>query len=179
MARVPYVSDAAAGDIPELNALYSDISALRGNVLNLHRALANQPAALRAFMGMSRYVRDDSSLDPALRELAILATAFALDVPYEKYHHVPAARRVGLSDAKLTAFPAWRNSLEFSAVERAVLNYADAVARSRSVDENTFRALESNFTNGEIIDLALTVGWYHLCAAILGPLEIQSEDEDQ
>ena len=178
MARVPYVSDAAAGEIPALPSLYASIADLRGSVLNLHRALANQPAALRAFMGMSRYVRDESSLDPALRELAILATGYGLDVPYEQYHHLPVARRVGVSEAKLAAIPAWRDSREFSETERAVLAYADSVARSRTVDDDTFRALVANLSRGEIVDLALTVGWYHLCAAILGPLGIETEDQD-
>ncbi|HLZ09805.1 MAG TPA: carboxymuconolactone decarboxylase family protein [Chloroflexota bacterium] len=177
MARVPYVSDAAASVIPDLPALFAEIAGLRGSVLNLYRALANQPPALRAFMGMSHYVRDNSSLDPALRELAILATGHSLNVPYEKYHHLPLARRAGVSDAKLAALPEWRKSPEFSVTERAVLAYADGVARSRAVDEETFRALAENLSTAEIVDLSLTLGWYHLCAAILGPLRIEIEDQ--
>jgi alkylhydroperoxidase family enzyme len=134
MARVPLV------DHPEgaLVALYADIAGLRGSVLNLYQALGNQPEALRAFMVMSRHVRDDSTLAPRLRELAVLATAYALDVPYERYHHVRIARNVGISDQQLAA--------------------------------------RRHLSEGEIVDLALTVGWYHLCAAILGPLRIETED---
>ena len=176
VARVPYISEAAAKDVPGLSELYSAITNLRGGVHNLYQALANQPPALRAFMGMSRYIRDDSSLDPALRELASLATGYALDVPYEKYHHVPAARRAGVSEAKLAAFPRWQESRDFSPVERAVLAYADGVARTRSADDETFRSLELYFTEGQIVELAMTVAWYHFVAAILGPLGIEMED---
>jgi alkylhydroperoxidase family enzyme len=177
LARLPYVGEGQADTNPDLRSLYADISDLRGGVLNLYKTLAHQPKALRAFMVMSRYVRDDSSLDSALRELAILATGYALDVAYEKYHHVPAARRAGVSEAKLAAFPNWQSSAEFTEVERAVLAYADSVARTRTVDDGTFRALQDHLSSAEIVDLALTVGWYHLCAAILGPIGIETEDK--
>ena len=161
---------------PELADLYREIATLRGSVTNLHRALANQPAALRAFMGMSRYIRDESSLDPGLRELAILATAFALDVEYEKFHHFPAARRAGVGEEKLAVFPDWATSRHFSEAERAVLADADAVASRREPDAATFVALRRFLSEPEITDLVLIVGWYHLCAAIIGPIGIETED---
>src|SRR5258708_7412958 len=167
MARVPYVGADSPGQDPTLADLYASIADLRGSVHNLHRALANQPAALRAFMGMSRYVRDDSRLDPKLRELAILATGHALDVAYEKHHHIRAARRVGLPEEKINAFPRWWESSLFDETERTVLTYADQVARRRDVDDATFAALRTRFDDGAIVDLAMTVGWYHLSAAIL------------
>ena len=176
MARVPYGDPVAGESSPELLRLYEDISALRGAVLNLYRALANQPPALRAFMGMSRYIRDDAELPARLRELAIVATAWALDQPYERFHHIPAARRAGVTDAQLAAFPDWAPSDLFDATERAVLAYAEEVARSRDASDATFAELRARLPLPQIIDLALTVGWYHLAAAVLGPLRIETED---
>jgi alkylhydroperoxidase family enzyme len=176
MARVPYVDIMPGDQDRELAELYATIADLRGSVPNLHRALANQPAALRAFMGMSRYVRDDSRLAPRLRELAILATGYALDITYEKHHHVRVARRVGLSEAKLGAFPNWWDSGLFDETELAVLTYADQVARRRDIDDETVATLRQHFGDAAIVDLAVTVGWYHLCAAILVPLRIEIEE---
>jgi alkylhydroperoxidase family enzyme len=176
MARLPFVDVNDAGAAPDLPQLFVEIADLRGSVHNLHRELAHQPPALRAFMGMSRYIRDDAHLSPRLRELAVLATAYALDVQYEKQHHIPAARRVGVTEAQLAAFPDWASANVFDAQERAVLAYADQVARSRSVDDATFATLQAYLSAGDIVDLAVTVGWYHLCAAILGPLRIETED---
>jgi alkylhydroperoxidase family enzyme len=179
MARVPYVDAPIGGERPDLTELFSSIADLRGSVHNLHRALANQPAALQAFMGMSRYVRDDSRLDPRLRELAILATGYALDVAYEQHHHIRAARRVGVAEEKIAAFPWWWEASVFDDVERAVLAYADQVARRRDVDDETFAALRCRFDDATIVELAVTVGWYHLCAAILLPLRIEIEEEGE
>jgi alkylhydroperoxidase family enzyme len=173
MARVPYVEPSES---PAIAELYSGITGLRGSVLNLYKAVANQPPALEAFMHMSRYVRDDSSLPPHLRELAILATAYALDVEYEKYHHVRAGRQAGISEEQLAAFPAWRDRLDlFDERERAVLSFADQVARRREVDRDTFEAARSLFSESGVVDLTVTVGWYHLCAAVVGALQIETE----
>jgi alkylhydroperoxidase family enzyme len=176
MARIPYVDPSSPELSGDLIDLFGSIAQLRGSVHHLHRLLANQPAALRAFMGMSRYVRNESSLDPRLRELAILATGHALDVAYEKHHHERAARRVGVPEEKIGAFPDWRSSTAFTPIERTVMEYADQVARHRDVDDQTFEALRSNLGEAQIVDLAVTMGWYHLCAAILLPLRIELEE---
>jgi len=173
MARVPFVEAIEGESPPELVALYRDIAGLRGQVVNLYKALANQPDALRAFMGMSRYIRDDADFPADLRELAILATGYAVGAEYEIHHHVPAARRAGVSEAKIAAFPDWAASDAFTETERAVLAYADQVARTRDADDATFAAIRRLLPPGQVIDLALTCGWYHLVAAILGPLRIE------
>ncbi len=179
MPRLPYVELPSDGTASDLSALFQEIAELRGAVTRLHRALANQPAALRAFMEMSRYVRNESSLRPALRELAILATAYALGVEYEKVHHRPVARRVGVSKRQLAAFPAWFQAEAdvFDPTERVVMAYADQMARGRRVDEATFRELRSYLSAPEIVDLTLTLGWYHLCAVIIDGLGIEPEEE--
>ena len=175
MARVPYVDLSESEGQSELAELYSTLAGLRGSVHNLQRSLANQPAALRAFMGMSHYVRDESSLAPRLRELAVLATAYVHDVPYEIHYHVPAARRAGVSEEELAAFPDWTAAEVFDATERAVLSYADQVARRLEVDDATFEVLRSHLSLVEIVDLVLTVAWYQLCAAVIVPLQIEAD----
>jgi alkylhydroperoxidase family enzyme len=176
VARISYIEAAPEPDSGDLAELYAEITELRGSVLNLYRALANQPPALRAFMVMSRYIRDESALAPQLRELAVLATAYALEAPYEKFHHVPAARRAGVREEQIASFPEWANSDAFDPLERAVLAYADQVTRTRDVDDDVWRELERQLSRAQLVDLALTVGWYHLCAAVLGPLQIETED---
>lgn len=83
IARVSYVDPPGPGapDPDGLGALYGEISTARGSVLDLHRALAGAPGALRAYFHLPRYIRDESSLDPRLRERAIVATGHALGVP--------------------------------------------------------------------------------------------------
>lgn len=148
-ARVPYVSD---------DPLFARIEAMGRPVLNLYRALANQPQALDAFLGMSAYVRGGSSLDPGLREAVILTTAQELGSDYEVAHH--------------------STGVAFDALDergRCAVDYARAAARTRTCDDELFERLRGFFSKQEIVDLVVTVGWYHLCAVILGTLEVELE----
>jgi 4-carboxymuconolactone decarboxylase len=175
MARLPYVME--TDPLPDdLHAVYNQIVHLRGGLLNLYRILGNQPPALQAFMGMSRYVRDESHLDPQLRELAILVTAYTLDVEYERVHHLAAATKVGVSEAKLRDLGGWRRSDAYTPQERAVMAYAEEVARSRQVTDETFAEVRRHFSPPTVVDLCLTVAWYHFVAALLLPLQVELEE---
>jgi AhpD family alkylhydroperoxidase len=171
-----YRETAEATSDPDLGAVYEEIMALRGHILNLYKVLGHQPEALRAFMATSRYVRDEAALPAQLRELAIVRTAQVLGVPYELLHHLPAARRAGISEEQLRSIATWQAAGCFSPKERAVLEYAEQVALHRSVEDGTMRNLRSHLSKSLIVDLALTVAWYHLCAALIGPLRVGAED---
>jgi len=173
MARLPYVRPADSTD-PHVARLYSQVRGMDREVIHLYQALANQPPALEAFLGMSAYIRDASSLRPAVREVAILATAQALDQPYELAHHIPLARRAGVTQAAIDSIVGG-GAAGLAPVERAVVAYAFEVARAKEVDSATFDHLRSFFSAAELIDLVLTVAWYHLCAAVLTPLEVELE----
>jgi hypothetical protein len=63
MARLPYL------DVADLAPADRD---LLKRPINLHRQLVHSPGMARAFGTMGLYIRHDSTLDPRLRELAIL-----------------------------------------------------------------------------------------------------------
>ncbi len=172
MARLPYLDKGAS---PAVDEAYAQVERLGRPVLNLYRMLANQPPALAAFLEMSRYVRDDSSLDPGLRELVILATAYELDQPYEVAHHTAAATRVGVPAAKIAATAGTGSASELSPAEACAVDFARQVANTRDCDDLLFRKLEVYFSPPQVIDLVVTTAWYHLCAVILSSLKVELE----
>lgn len=176
MARVQYVE---AGKSPEVDSLYAEIERMGRPALNLYRALANQPPALAAFLEMSRYVRSGSSLDPGLRELAILATAHELGQGYEVAHHTVAAAGVGVASAKVAAVGPGGSLDALTPAERGAVEFARQAAHTRSCDEATFHRLRSLFSTDEIVDLVVTTAWYHLCAVILGALHVELEADSR
>ena len=129
MARLPYVE---ADQSPAAGELYGQIERMGRPVLNLYRELANQPPALAAFLEMSRYVRSESSLDPGLRELAILATAHALGQEYEVLHHTEAARRAGVPANKIAATAPGGSLESMTAAERCAVEFSRQAARTGS-----------------------------------------------
>jgi 4-carboxymuconolactone decarboxylase len=174
MARLPYVP---VGTSPAVDRLYKEIAGMGRPVANLYQMLANQPPALAAFLGMSRYVRSASSLDPGLRELVILATAREFRQRYELAHHLDAARKAGVSDAKLAALEPDGDLGALTPAERWAVEYARQSARDRTCDAETFSRLQEHFSPEGLIDLVVTSAWYHLCAVILDSTEIDLEPE--
>jgi 4-carboxymuconolactone decarboxylase len=174
MARLRYVGAGASAAADEL---YAELERVGRPALNLYRVLANQPPALAAFLGVSRYVRSQSSLDAGLRELAILATAHELGQVYEVAHHTEAALRAGVPDEKVAAVAPGGAVGVLTPAERAAVEFAKQAAHTRSCDDATFQHLESLFSAEEIVDLVLTTGWYHLCAVILGSFRVELEEE--
>jgi AhpD family alkylhydroperoxidase len=173
VARLDYVEPRSSAAADEM---YARVSRLGRPLLNLYRELANQPAALGAFLEMSRYIRSDSSLDAGLRELSILATAHALGQEYEIRHHTDAAVRAGVAAEKVAATAPDHALDPLTERERCAVEFAREAAFARTCSDAMFRRMQSLFTDAEIVDLVVTAGWYHLCAVILGSLRIDLED---
>lgn len=176
MPRLTLV-DPDAAESPALRELFLEIAGLRGRVLNLHRAVAIQPAALSAFMAMSRYVRDESALSPQLREFLTLAVGFALGSDYEIGHHLPIARRVGVEAAKLDALAGGaKDSAAYTPAERALVVAVHEVVDEHQLTDNCYAELRRHFSEPELVDVALTVGWYLLCGTVISTFALTGED---
>jgi 4-carboxymuconolactone decarboxylase len=164
-----------AGKSKAVDNAYKEIAGMGRPVLNLYRALANQPPALAAFLEMSRYVRGGSSLDAGLRELAILATAHELNQQYEVSHHAEAAARAGVPAEKVAAVAPGGLLDALTPAERCAVEFARQAAHTRTCDDAIFERMQSLFSTEQIVDLVLTTGWYHLCAVVLGSLHVELE----
>ncbi|MGI8564024.1 MAG: carboxymuconolactone decarboxylase family protein [Candidatus Dormibacter sp.] len=134
VARLPYV---LSGRSPAADRAYQEIAKLGRPIANLYRLLANQPPALEAFMGMSRYVRGGSSLEPQLRELVILATAYTFGQRYEIAHHLEAARALGVPEAKLSAVAPGGDLQALTGPERTAVQFSRETARTRTCSDES------------------------------------------
>jgi alkylhydroperoxidase family enzyme len=174
VARLPYVESGAS---PEVDGLYAEIAGMGRSVANLYKVLANQPPALAAFLGMSRYVRSASSLDPGLRELLILATAQEFGQEYELAHHREAAQNAGVSRGKIESLEPGGDLSVLTEAERCAVDFARQVAHTRDTDAATFKRVQELFPKDSVIDLVVTAAWYHLCAVILDTTRVGLEPE--
>jgi len=141
-------------------------------VLNLYRSMGHSPEGLRAYIGLSHFVRDRSSLPPRLRELAILATGSTAGCDYEVSHHVQVARSAGLDDQEIDAATGG-GSGAFDELERAVLAYARQATSRQEVDAGTMAVLRQHLSLQQISDLAITTGMYNMVAAVLLALNVE------
>jgi AhpD family alkylhydroperoxidase len=97
MATVPILTDEAAG--PEARAVFDDIRAKRGTdyVNYFWRALANDPALLRATWERLGQVMGPGALDPLVKEMIYIAVSVTNGCSYCAHSHTAAARARGMT----------------------------------------------------------------------------------
>lgn len=174
MPRVPYRNPEDVRD--DVRELMQRQLAQRGYVLNLYRALANSPRMLQRFTGLGAYLRNDSLLDPALRELAILTVGRLTQARYAYEHHVEHGRSAGLTAEQIGALPNWGSSPLFDERQRAVIRYAWQATERVRVADAVAEAVQQFLGPEQFTDLVVTVAFYNMIVRILEPLQIDLEE---
>jgi alkylhydroperoxidase family enzyme len=170
MARVPYLqkSDLAEAD---QDLLARDIT--------LHRAIAHSPKGARAFLGLGKFIRHESRLDPRLRELAILQVGYLARSPYEYSHHIKIGRDFGVTDADIRGMIEETEGRASALDQKAklVLRAAREMTAGDQVSDVTFAALREEFDHERLVDLVMTIAFYCGVVRLLASLEIDVEDD--
>src|SRR5260370_28897147 len=170
MARVPYLQK------PDLAAADQDVLA---RDITLHRALAHSPKGARAFLGVGRFIRHQSRLDPRLREMAILQVGYLARSPYEYSHHIKIGRDFGVSDDDVRAMIA-ETAGKTSALEplaKAVLRAAREMTTNMAVSDATFAELRQGLDTECLTDLVITIAFYNGVVRLLATMQIDVEDD--
>lgn len=170
MARLPLVPLHTS---PELDAVYGEIAAARGKLLNVFQSLGHAPEGLRRMARVGQYLRFEAGLPPRLRELATQATAGVNRSQYEWTQHVPLARAAGVTDAEMGALAASRMPGGLSVAEQAAVAYAQELAGRRAVTDATFAELRRHFEPRVVTDLTILVAFYTALGMCLQALEVE------
>jgi 4-carboxymuconolactone decarboxylase len=107
-----------------------------------------------------------STLDPALRELAILRVAWQTRSAYEWKQHTRIGLGTGLTSAQLHAFPEGPVADVWTPLERSVLEAVDQMVARSGVEDATWRALASSLEPPQLLELSFVIGGY-LCFAVV------------
>jgi len=170
MARLPYL------DKSDLSPQNQDL--LSRNIA-LYRAMAHSPDGMRAFLGLGKYIRYHSRLDPRLRELAILQVGYLTKSPYEYSHHIKIGREFGVSDSDIHAMvdETQGRSTTLEPLAKAVLKAAREMTTDLAVSDETFAALQQGLDNERIVDLLMTISFYCGVVRFLSAMKIDVEDD--
>ena len=168
MARVP---DMTVADLKE-----ADRDLLKRNIA-LHRALTNSPNGARAFSGLGQFIRYGSTLDPRLRELAILQVGWLARSAYEWSHLVKIGFDFGVSEADIHALIAETEGRD-SALEplaKLVLLAAREAYAGPGVSEATYAALAAQLDHELMVDLVLVIAFYCAVVRVLATMRMDNE----
>ncbi len=132
----------------------------------------NSPEMARRRGALTSYLRYETTFPRRILELAIIATARAMDCPYVWNAHAPAARREGISAAVIDALRERQPLPEMAAAESAVVAYATEFYQTHRVSEGTFQAALEQFGAQHLVELTTLMGNYAQTAFILNAFEV-------
>lgn len=160
MARIPYAPPENPG---------ADHS------LNLFRMLAHSPPVLSGFGKLGGALLQQGTLDPRLREAAIVRVGLLAHAEYEVEKHTAIARAVGLDDAEIAALHAGADPAPLDDATRAVLALADELFRGVRASDEAVVAVRRHLDDRQLVELVVTIGFYGLVCRVLETFGVDKE----
>ncbi|KWX24432.1 MULTISPECIES: carboxymuconolactone decarboxylase family protein [Mycolicibacterium] len=134
--------------------------------------LARHPALTKAFLRFSNHLLFRSTLDPRLRELAILRIAHRRHCEYEWAHHAFIGKAEGLTDDDIAGVA---QGTAVDAFDQIVLDAVDELDEQSRISDETWAALGDKLDDRQRMDLVFTVGGYGLMAMAYNTFGIAPE----
>jgi len=129
-----------------------------GDVLDNALVLMHDRKALRALFAFEKKVATWDALDPDLKVLAQAGSAAVIGCSWCMDFGYFAAHSQGLDTSKLGEVPRWRESEVFTAQERRVLEYAEAMTVTPpEVTDEMAEALRADLGNAAFVELTMMV----------------------
>jgi alkylhydroperoxidase family enzyme len=161
MARIPYRDLTTAPE--ELRTLVAVLPPL-----NIFRMLPHAETLTRGFVGLGTAILSRAALDARLRELVILRVGARSPAAYEWQQHVPIARTVGATDDEIAAVARdTPDAPSFGPRERALLRLTDELLATPRASDATLAAMRAEFSDRELCEAILTIGYYMMVARLL------------
>jgi len=162
MARIPYIDvDTASGKAKEV------LERLPVR-LNIFKMMAHAETNFRPLIMLGTSILTEQQLSGRLRELAILRVARLSRAEYEWVQHVPIAKMTGVSDEQVAALERDQATAAcFDPVDALVLRATDEIVGDGGPSDDTFAELQAHFSNREIVELVLAVGFYMVMARLM------------
>lgn len=139
----------------------------RGSVPSPFFAMLDAPALAEAIQGVGVAIRFDGNLAETQRELAILATAGAVQCGYEWNYHAPIAERVGVSPLLIALTLAKDIPEAIDPLAATIIRLCrDIVINRRAPDDLIERAIQL-FGRSGTTELIAIAGYYGLLASFI------------
>jgi len=168
MPHIPYLPE----DHSEPAELVDAIRKRRGGrLLHLDRMLLHSPPYARGWNVFLGAVRNELSLSPKLREMAMCTVAVLNGAEYEFVQHAPLFIEAGATQAQMEALrdplAALSDPDMFSELERNALAVIVAMTRDVQVGDILMQRLRAHLSDREVIELCGVTAAYNMVSRFL------------
>ena len=174
---IPY----QAMDLAEPAELVAAIRKRRGGqFINLDRMLLHSVPIAEGWNHFIGEIRNNLSLDPKLRELAMCGVAVLNGSEYEFFHHAPPFKKAGGTEEQVqglrligqASFP--RNL--FTQVENDAADLTFQMTRNIQVDSELMKRLQKELGSTDTVELVTVIAAYNMVSRFLIALDVNPED---
>ncbi|MDE5463986.1 carboxymuconolactone decarboxylase family protein [Bradyrhizobium sp. CSS354] len=135
--------------------------------LNIFRMMAHAEANMIPAMRLGNSILHKQKLSAVNRELLILQAAQLEGGAYEWRQHVPIALGIGCTQAQVDAVErADYDAAGLNEAERALLKFGREVVENVRVPEAIFAAMREYFSDQEIVESLVALGFYMMMARL-------------
>ena len=174
MARLPRIT--VREDLPAEDAhAFDSIAESRGRVIGPFSMLLHSPEVAARTAHLGAYIRFESVLSPADRELVIIATSREFDCDFEWSAHEPLAREAGVPPETIETVAHQGDAGRLSPGEKTIVEYGRQLFRDRRVSDETFDEARSLFGDRGVVELTATFGYYAMLACALNAFRVEPE----
>jgi alkylhydroperoxidase family enzyme len=142
--------------------------------LAIFRTLAHHPRLLKRFNVLGGLFMAHGELPARERELVVLRVAWRSHAEYEWSQHVIIARQAGIDDVTIAAV-ADEGSALWTRAERDLFGFVDELLDTADVGDAMWDAQRERWTDAQLIELVMLVGFYRMAAGFLNVLGVQPE----
>ena len=129
--------------------------------------LLRSPTLAARYLGMTDYLRFETSLPHRLNELAILIEARLWDAQYEWWAHYPIALKAGLARDVADAIKEGRRPTTMKPDEEVVYDVCIELLRDRHLTDATFRRAKEMLGEQQVVDLVAVAGFYVMVSSVI------------
>jgi 4-carboxymuconolactone decarboxylase len=173
--RVPYLTEREQVAEDGLES-YDSIAESRGGVRGPFAVLLNSPDLAGRIGHLGAYVRYESGLPDAVRELAIVTTAREFDCAYEWAAHEPIAREAGVRDEAIDVVAEREPTDDLTETEALVVTYGRHLLGDHAIPDDLFEDAKATFGVEGVVELTATMGYYSMIACVLNAFEVTPGD---
>ena len=171
MTRTPYLRPEEMS--PEQRRIYDEIVKSRGAWLNGPFApMLHQPKLAEPAQRLGEFVRYNTSLAPALSELAIIVVARRFDCHFEWCQHAKIALKAGVRPELVEAIRNNQTPSDLSGDEALIYCFATSLLQANRVPEDLYGAVRDRLGVQGVGELVGLIGYYTLIAFTLNAHEV-------
>ncbi len=171
MARIPYFDTSKATG--RAAAAYARLPPL-----NIFRMLGHAGEMVDGFTKLGTQILNFSSIDPILREIAIIRVGVLSGAGYEVYQHERIGRRLGMSESLIAAIREGPGAPSLDEAQREVMAFTDDLVANVRAGDATFDPLKKRLGYKALQELTITIGYYMLVSRFLETFDVDIEAGD-